>query len=68
MKNTFLIKMTMVYLNKGIQLQTEIQIEKMVQNFSRQLQFKCGDGPCTARFSSQFSQANWCVRLTVREV
>lgn len=33
MKNTFLIKMTMVYLNKGIQLQTEMQIKNMVQFF-----------------------------------
>lgn len=33
MKNTFLIKMTMVYLNNRIQLQTEMQIKNMVQFF-----------------------------------
>jgi hypothetical protein len=74
MQNTFSIKMVMSFLNERDTTTDGNTDQNICRERSGILVFdspncisECGDGPCTARFLSQFSQANWCVRLTARD-
>jgi hypothetical protein len=74
MQNTFSIKMVMSFLNERDTTTDGNTDQNICRERSGILVFvspicisECGDGPCTARFLSPFSQANWCVRLTARE-